>query len=219
MRVIPPELADRIESGTAGLCHVWLVRRTDGSRSGFTDHDRDLTMDGVVCRAASGWTAGAADAGAGLEPGTASAAGVLDGDAVDEAEIAAGLWDGAEVELLRVDWEDPALFVRLWSGRISRLRREGEAFTAEVEGPLAALDRVAGRTYGRLCDASLGDGRCGIDLADPAFAGRACDKRWRTCVETFGNGVNFQGFPDIPGDDFLSAWPGPGERHDGGSRR
>ncbi|HYF23909.1 MAG TPA: DUF2163 domain-containing protein [Caulobacteraceae bacterium] len=50
VRAVPPELADRIESGAAGLCHVWLVRRTDGSRSGFTDHDRDLTVDGVVCR-------------------------------------------------------------------------------------------------------------------------------------------------------------------------
>jgi len=49
--------------------------------------------------------------------------------------------------------------------------------------------------------------------------GRTCDKRWETCIETFGNGVNFQGFPDIPGDDFLTAYPATGGRHDGGSRR
>ena len=37
--------------------------------------------------------------------------------------------------------------------------------------------------------------------------------------DVFGNGVNFQGFPDIPGDDFLTAYPATGGRHDGGSRR
>ncbi|HRL25837.1 MAG TPA: hypothetical protein PLT84_13705, partial [Brevundimonas diminuta] len=34
----------------------------------------------------------------------------------------------------------------------------------------------------------------------------------------FGNGVNFQGFPDIPGEDFLTARPAAG-RNDGRSRR
>ena len=34
---------------------------------GFTDHDRDLEMDGVVCRAGSGWSAGTGDLATGLE--------------------------------------------------------------------------------------------------------------------------------------------------------
>ncbi|HST90970.1 MAG TPA: hypothetical protein VLJ13_02095, partial [Brevundimonas sp.] len=32
-------------------------------------------------------------------------------------------------------------------------------------------------------------------------------------------GINFQGFPDIPGDDFLTAAPVEGGRNDGRSRR
>jgi hypothetical protein len=82
---------------------------------------------------------------------------------------------------------------------------------------MAALERVVGRTYGRDCDAVLGDGRCRVDLA--AFPGATCDKRWATCVERFANGANFQGFPDLPGDDFLAAAPVEGGRNDGGSRR
>ena len=74
-----------------------------------------------------------------------------------------------------------------------------------------------GRTYGRDCDAQFGDARCKVDLAD--FPGASCDKRWATCRVTFANGVNFQGFPDIPGDDFLTAVPVQGGRNDGGSRR
>lgn len=214
MRDIPDELAARIESGAATLCHVWITSRADGLRLGFTDHDRDLIVDGVVCRAASGWTQGAADAAEGLTPGSLAIGGVLEDDRIAGADVAAGLWDGARVALWRVDWERPELKVALGAGAMSRIRCEGEGFVAEIEGPLAALERVVGRTFGRGCDAVLGDPRCG---ADPG--GRTCDKRWETCVGVFGNGINFQGFPDIPGDDFLTAWPATGGRHDGGSRR
>lgn len=215
MRIIPNELADRIESGAATLCHVWLLKRTDGARLGFTDHDRDLTVDGAACRAASGWTAGAGEAATGLAPGGLAAGGGLDGEALTEADIVAGLYDGARIEVWRVDWSRPDLKVRLWAGTLSRIRRDGERFTADLDGPMAALERVVGRAYGRRCDAVLGDARCGMAAAP----GARCDKRWETCVEAFSNGVNFQGFPDIPGDDFLTAWPVEGGRHDGGSRR
>jgi len=215
MRHIPQEMAARVESGAATLCHVWRLERADGVAMGFTDHDRDMVVDGLVCRADSGWTAGAAEAATGLAAGSASAAGGLDDAAITEGDVTAGLYDRAAVELWRVDWTEPALRVRLWRGTLSRMRREGEAFVAELEGPLAALERVVGRTYGRMCDARLGDARCGATVAP----GQVCDKRWETCVGTFGNGVNFRGFPDTPGDDFLTARPAAGTRHDGGSRR
>jgi len=218
MRTIPADLAARIESGAAMLCHVWLLTRSDAVRLGFTDHDRELTVDGVTCSAASGWTAGAADQALGFSAGQGAAAGALDSDAITEADIAAGLYDGCEVECLRVDWTDPTLSVTLWSGRIARIKREGSAFTSEVEGPLAQLDRVAGRTYGRLCDANLGDARCTVASSHPDF-GLGCDKRFATCRDRFSNTLNFRGFPTIPGDDFLTAYPAEGERNDGSSRR
>lgn len=216
MRQVPEAMAARIESGAASLCHVWLVTRADGVRLGFTDHDRDLSIDVVTCRAASGWTAGTADLPAGLAPGGAAASGALDDAAVTEADIRAGLYDGAAVELWRVDWSEPQLRVQLWRGTISRLVREGGGFIAEMDGPLAALERVVGRTYGRSCDAVLGDERCRVNLDD--HPGATCDKRWTTCRESFDNGANFQGFPTLPGDDFLTAYPGEGGRHDGGRR-
>ncbi|MNI03372.1 hypothetical protein D3C73_562730 [compost metagenome] len=115
-----------------------------------------------------------------------------------------------------MDWARPDLRVRLWVGTLARIRREDGRFVADLDGPMAALERVVGRTYGRGCDAVLEDARCGLGAA--AVAGRACDKSWATCVGVFGNGVNFQGFPDIPGEDFLTARPVAG-RNDGGSRR
>lgn len=218
MRIVPTALTARIESGAATLCHVWLLTRADSERLGFTDHDRDLMHDGVVCYAASGWTAGAVEGALGFAAGSASAAGALDSETLTPADIEAGLYDGAALACRRVDWTEPTLFVSLWTGRVTRLKREGEAFTAEIEGPLAQLDRTAGRTYGRLCDANLGDGRCGVAADHPAFA-QGCDKRFSTCSSRFDNSLNFRGFPAIPGDDFLAAHPGRGGRHDGRSRR
>jgi len=208
MRVLPEGLDE------ARLCRAWIVIRADGVRLGFTDHDRDLVVDGVTCRASGGWSPGARDAAAGYAPGQGAALGVLDDAGITEADLAAGLYDGARVAELRVDWSASHRAVRLWTATITAVSREGEAFKATLAGPLAELDRVAGRTFTRLCDARLGDVRCGI--APPA--GASCDKRWTTCVGTFANGVNFRGFPTAPGEDFLTLYPVEGERNDGGRR-
>lgn len=219
MRDIPEEMAARIESGAAALCHAWRVTRGDGVELGFTDHDRALAVDGTACSPIGGFEAGAREGEAGFEPGNLTLAGHMGegDDALTEAAISAGLFDRARVELWRVDWMRPDLKVRLWVGRIRALKRDGGRLTVDLEGPLAALDRRIGRTYGRLCEARLGDGRCGVDLE--AHPDARCDKRWETCVGTFANGVNFRGFPDIPGDDFIAAHPVDGGRHDGRSRR
>ena len=196
------------------LCHAWIVIRADGARLGFTDHDRDLVVDGVTCRAGVGWSPGAGETATGYAAGQNAALGVLDAAGITEADLAAGLYDGARVAALRVDWRAPSRLLRLWSATIAAVSREGEAFKATLAGPSADLERVAGRTFTRLCDARLGDARCGVTPP----AGGSCDKRWATCVGTFANGVNFRGFPTAPGEDFLTLYPAEGERNDGGRR-
>lgn len=44
-----------------------------------------------------------------------------------------------------------------------------------------------------------------------------CDKRAETCRKKFGNLLNFRGFPLIPGDDWVAAYPKEGGNHDGSS--
>lgn len=210
MRHIPTELAARIESGAARLCHAWIVTRADGGRLGFTDHDRELEVDGVSCSPSEGWGVGAAEAEAGGAAGSATAQGAA-GEGFDRE-----MFDGAAVELWRVDWSEPGLKVRLWAGSLARLTLADGALTVELEGPAARLERAVGRTYGRACDARFRDARCG--LGPESFPGQVCDKRWRTCVDAFGNGANFRGFPHVPGDDFIAAVPVEGGRHDGGRR-
>ncbi|MFT4783218.1 MAG: putative phage protein (TIGR02218 family) [Paracoccaceae bacterium] len=47
------------------------------------------------------------------------------------------------------------------------------------------------------------------------FAG--CDKRTTSCKAKFGNFLNFQGFPDIPGEDWLMSYPSSASVNTGGS--
>jgi hypothetical protein len=220
MRALPPALAAQLAPGAAGqLAFCWILTRRDGMTLGFTDHDRPLRLNGVTCQAASGFTAGHADAELGPRPGTAEVRGVLDAQSLTEADIAAGLYDRAVVEAYRVDWTDPSVFVLLWRGTIVALTREGSAVEAKIGGPLQALEIVVGRTYQRACDAELGDARCKVDVTKPPHLGAACDKSWRTCRDTFANLFNFQGFPDIPGDDYLAAYASDSPANTGGSRR
>ena len=75
----PPEDFDE-----SRLAHARIVTRGDGARLGFTDHDRDLVVDGVTCRASAGWSPGAAETAVGYAAGHASALGVLDDPAFAE---------------------------------------------------------------------------------------------------------------------------------------
>lgn len=218
MRDLPPALIAAIEGGAAILCTAWILARADGVKLGFTDHDETLQVSGVACAPQSGWTGGAADGELGFAPGLASASGVLSSEAITEADILAGLYDRASMETWRAAPSDPAAQVLLRRETIQRLSRTGLGFTAELEGPLAALRPVVGRAYDRDCDARFGDGRCRVDLS--AFPDAVCDKRYATCRDRFDNTANFQGFPDTPGDDYLLVNAGTvAGASDGGSRR
>ncbi|MGG2476223.1 baseplate hub protein, partial [Rhizobium sp. BR5] len=48
---------------------------------------------------------------------------------------------------------------------IGEVTRAGGAFRAELRSMAHRLGQPQGRVYGRRCDATLGDGRCGVDLA------------------------------------------------------
>jgi len=171
MRQISEEFAARLASGATTLCACWRLQRRDGMVFGATDHDREIVFEGVVYRPASGLQGAALESGVGLAPGKAAAAGALDADFLTETDLAAGLWDGARVDVWRVDWEAPEHRARIWSGRLSETGRSGAGFAAELVSLKVDLERTVGRVYARSCDAEVGDDRCRVDLAAAAFRG------------------------------------------------
>jgi uncharacterized phage protein (TIGR02218 family) len=50
--------------------------------------------------------------------------------------------------------------------------------------------------------------RVGVEAGCRVELREGCDKRFQTCVERFGNAVNFRGEPHLPGNDLLTRYPG-----------
>lgn len=148
---------------TAAFC--WRLERRDGVTVGLTSHDRDLVVDGLPYRASPGVTPSAVRREEGLEPDTADLAGALAADALTEADLSAGRWNGARVVLFAADWTAPESQVPLGEGLIGAVEMRGGAFTAELRGAAAALDRPVVEETGAGCRAELGDRRCRVAMA------------------------------------------------------
>jgi uncharacterized phage protein (TIGR02218 family) len=286
MRSIPSALQAKLDSGVTTLCRCWVVTRRDGVVQGFTDHDDDIVFNDVACRAGTGLNASEATQQLGLAVTASEVSGALADETLTEADLAAGRYDAAEIDVWLVDWSDPALNVLLSKGTLGEVRREGSAFAAEMRGLTDRLSEEKGRLYTATCSADLGDARCAIDLTSAAFRGNGaiaalsgtskftasgldafadgwftsgrllwttganvdlaievkshrvaggtveielwqampetlavnddfivtagCDKRFASCRDRFSNAVNFRGFPQIPGNDFVISYPIPG---------
>jgi uncharacterized phage protein (TIGR02218 family) len=171
MKTLPPALQAHLDDGTTTLAWCWRITRADGVAFGFTDHDRVLNFDGTDFEPESGLTASEARAGSDLSVDAQDAEGVLSSDRITETDILDGRWDNAEVELWRVNWTDPGQRALLRRGAIGQVRRGRVAFVAEVRSLAHVLGQTVGRTFQAGCDATLGDGRCGVNLEVTAFRG------------------------------------------------
>ncbi len=290
MREISDAFAARLAADETTLCVCWKFTRRDEVVFGATDHDVPLAFDEVSYEPAAGLESVTFESSAGLVPGRASASGALSLDFITAADVDAGLWDGARVEVWRVDWRAPEHRVAVWSGRLSEITRYGEAFSAELVSLKADFEKTIGRVYSRACDADVGDPRCGVDLGEAEFRGEGavngvtgprtfmasgleafdsgwfthgtlvwetganaaasarvlrhasdgielaseprfsigdgdtfvvtagCNKSFAACRAKFANGVNFRGFPHMPGADAVLVGPASDRANDGGRR-
>jgi uncharacterized phage protein (TIGR02218 family) len=167
MRTIDAHTEERLSREAASLCACWRITRRDGVEIGLTDHDAPLRFGGTSFEPGAGGTALRATAD--LAPDDAEIEGALSSDLITEEDLAAGRYDGAAVELWCVDWQDPAARLLLRTGTLGEASRRDGAWTAEFLSLKHALGTVAGRVYGRSCDARVGDARCRVDLTDPRF--------------------------------------------------
>lgn len=156
---------DARRSALACIAWCWRVERRDGVTIGLTTHDRDLTIDGVIHRAAPGMTPSAIERSDGLEADTMDIGGALTSAAIGEADLLAGRWDGARVQLFAADWETGGVVAALGEGRIGAVDLTEEGFTAELAGAGAALARAVVEETSAECRAELGDPRCRVAMA------------------------------------------------------
>jgi len=95
------------------------------------------------------------------------------------------------------------------------------------KGRLIVVSGAAQGVVGIIKNDRMQDGQRMIELwqqIGPALAAgdilrleAGCDKRGETCSFKFANFLNFRGFPDIPGDDWLTSYPVSSQINTGGS--
>lgn len=171
MKLLPAPLQAHLDTGATTMCFCWKVARKDGVVQGFTEHDVNLTFDSITFLASSGFTASQISQTLGLSVDNLTLQGILDSSTLNEDDLAAGLYDNAEVILYWVNWGDVTQRITMARGSIGEVKRQELAFTAEFRSLAHLLNQRTGRTYQRYCDAVLGDARCKVNLNLAAYKG------------------------------------------------
>ena len=152
--------------GLTSWAVCWRLARRDGVTIGLTSTDRDLTIAGLTYRAAPGMVPSAIELDEGGRDGSLEVAGALTADGIGAADLIAGRWDGAAVEVFMADWMVPeASAVPLASGTIGAVALTAGRFEADLRGPAAGLGGAANETTSPSCRATLGDRRCRVPMA------------------------------------------------------
>jgi uncharacterized phage protein (TIGR02218 family) len=159
-------VASIVEGDLTSLAFCWRVERRDGICLGFTSHDRDLAIGGLVYRAAPGMLPSAVSVSDGFDASALDVTGALSSDSISEADLGAGRWDRAAVALFLVDWEHPdGEKLPLVRGELGDVGVKANGFEAELRGPAALLERAVVEQTSPECRAELGDRRCRVDMA------------------------------------------------------
>lgn len=172
MKAASPALALHLAGSVTTLATCWRITRTDGMVFRFTDHDRNLVVDGEVYAASAAYSRTAISNDAGMGVDNLDVEGVFDSSAVTEEELRAGLFDQAEVRIFLVNWADPSMGIlrlrRGWFGEV--VLTEQGVFRTELRGLTQVLQQRIGDLYSPECRADLGDHRCRVPIHPPEIA-------------------------------------------------
>ena len=148
------------------LAFCWRVERRDGVTLGFTSHDRDLVVGGLVHASAPGMLPSAIERSDGLDVDDVRLSAALTSDAFSEDDLLSGRWDGAALTLSAVDWTAPYVNPQvLMTGEFGEVEMRDGGFAVGLRGPTSVLDAPVVEETSPECRAQLGDRRCRVDLS------------------------------------------------------
>lgn len=166
MRTASSNLTAHLASEVTTLAACWKLTLVGGTVMGFTDHTSDLTISSQLYVASTGFSPTSIETKDKFAVDNLDVAGILDAAAITEADIMAGKYDFAEIEIFMVNVADLTqgiiLHRRGWLGEVSL--KNGQ-FIAEVRGLAQKLSQNIVELYSPTCRAVLGDGRCKVNLA------------------------------------------------------
>lgn len=169
MKTLRAPYQTALESGVTTLTYCLRIERTDGVIYRFTSHDRELEMSNgtVYVPDQGGADVTAVTAGSDGRAATFDLDGALTPNGIRREEIAAGLFDHAQLYLFRTLWDDAVEDDEpLGKGFWGEAEMQDHRYTVEFRSLSHLLEQRVGRVHTALCDADLGDSRCKVVLAN-----------------------------------------------------
>lgn len=156
------------------VAYCWRIQRRDGVTLGFTNHDRDLTIDGLLYRSDVGFSPTNLAADSDLQANNLELASVLDDTAINLTDLRTGAYDYARVLIFLCNYLDlpsslslnPPKHLVLLSGVMGKVSYTDGDYTAEVMSLARFLEHKSGWVTSPTCRYDFGDSDCGVDLAD-----------------------------------------------------
>jgi uncharacterized phage protein (TIGR02218 family) len=165
------DLERHMSLGASTVCFCWKISLANGTVLGFTDHDENLVFGAVTYSPSDLIDPTALRYENNLGEDFQDIDGVITDDRITEDDIINGFWNGATVEVYLVNWKNTNERKLVRFGEIGKVTRKVGKFVAEVSGMTSMLSQERGRFYQSMCDARLGDTRCGVDLSLPVYNG------------------------------------------------
>jgi len=180
MRKLSPELGQHFSSEVTTLATCWKITRADSVELGFTDHDCSLTIDNLEYDSLSGFTPTSIESKSNMSVDNAEIEGITFPSKITEADLLAGVYDYAEVEVFIVNYEDLSQGKLITKrGRLGEVTLNKQMFRAEIRGLTQHLSQTIGSVYSPNCRAVLGDKRCKVDLAKFSFEAKVTSVTYR----------------------------------------
>lgn len=168
---LPVALTAHLDQEVTTLATLWHITRKDGTNYYYTDHDEDINYQGNLYVTGVGYNRSAVEDKGDFSVDNMNVQGVLNAIDITRADVRGARFDGAEVKLTVVNYENLSsggiLRRRGWFGEVKQNNR-GE-FETELRGLSQALSEGLTRPYTPACPVDLGSPLCGVPLdADAA---------------------------------------------------
>jgi uncharacterized phage protein (TIGR02218 family) len=199
MKILATSLANHLLRENTSLATFWKITRQDNLVQGFTNYDQNLTIDGVVYKAATGFNATAFSQDNTLAVRNLDVESVLSSDGITEADLAGGKYDYARVDVFLCRWDipptslslNPPEHILMVRGIIGEVSMSNRRYKAEVRSFAQLLQQKLSTVTTKECRAVFGDSKCTKDLSgltDNLTITAVTDKRQFTISSGRANG-------------------------------
>lgn len=161
-----------LDSGRAP--YWWMLRAwlADGTELAFCGGNRTLTVGGVEYVAGLGGDTSDMEFMSSIEVANLDIEGPLIGPSITSADLRAGKWDNAKLQLGLANFEHPEYgLIVIQKGWLGKVWEDGSKFRAEFRSMKSAYKAVIVETVTSTCLATLGDARCKKDISSLVVEG------------------------------------------------